>query len=271
MKWTDEENKLLAELYPHTITSELIGIFNRSSDAIQKHAEESRIYKSKEYKFAQAIVRGNLASHPRTYELNHNYFHDIDTPEKSYFTGLIWADGCVIKKREQYKVNLTLKNEDGYLLHYLKEVTLSEYPIYETGIAKMYSVASKIMFHDLVSHGITPMKTYCADTPIGIPNDLVSHFIRGVFDGDGCIMVRHNKYRSVDIVGTYNFCVWLQEVFDKYLNIKAGVYKNGSVFSVIFSKKRDVTNYKNWIYGNCGKYFMTRKYKKFELNGDNNV
>jgi transposase len=37
------------------------------------------------------------SEHVRKYTVNHGYFNEIDTEEKAYFLGLLYADGCNVK------------------------------------------------------------------------------------------------------------------------------------------------------------------------------
>lgn len=57
----------------------------------------------------------------RKYVLNENYFEKIDTQNKAYFLGFIYADGCV--NEIKHTLTITLKKEDEYILQdFLKEL-----------------------------------------------------------------------------------------------------------------------------------------------------
>ncbi len=40
---------------------------------------------------------------------NENYFETIDSEDKAYFLGFIFADGCVTNDSKKYRYQLTLK------------------------------------------------------------------------------------------------------------------------------------------------------------------
>ena len=46
---------------------------------------------------------------------------------------------------------------------------------------------SPLMASDLKGWGVVPRKTYIGVFPDDIPDELLPHFVRGLWDGDGCI------------------------------------------------------------------------------------
>ena len=65
------------------------------------------------------IPRRQPSSH-RTHTFNYNYFDSIDTEEKAYFLGLLWADGFCDKNTGN--IIISLQEEDGYILEKFKDV-----------------------------------------------------------------------------------------------------------------------------------------------------
>lgn len=141
----------------------------------------------------------------RTMKLDENYFETIDTERKAYWLGMLMADGNVANYNNRYCIRLTLKKEDYYILEELKKDLKSDTPIYRDPIyyRSTLRVWSKKMFFDLEKHGIIPNKTGKESIPSTIPDELISHFIRGFFDGDGTIFKRKNRKRHK---GTVGFC-----------------------------------------------------------------
>lgn len=130
----------------------------------------------------------------RIYDVDHNYFENIDTPEKAYWLGFLTADGNVIKgDTGGYSVRMELSIHDSEHLKKFKKALSSEHLIKKHTNSNMMGIAiySKKMFNDLVKHGVISNKTKII-RPIKLDNDLVHHYWRGIFDGDGCIGV-HRK------------------------------------------------------------------------------
>jgi hypothetical protein len=127
----------------------------------------------------------------RRHACDHHYFDAIDTEAKAYWLGFLMADGCV-SGTGYVKVGLAAK--DRGQLEKLRAALQATYPIgahTARSSGKTYPVASLILRSDglaagLARHGVTPRKTHTA-TPPALRADLMRHFWRGVFDGDGCI------------------------------------------------------------------------------------
>ena len=56
----------------------------------------------------------NLSDAMKQYSVNEDYFEDINTPEKAYWLGLLYADGHITKEGD--RVAIALQAQDGYLL-----------------------------------------------------------------------------------------------------------------------------------------------------------
>lgn len=55
-------------------------------------------------------------------------------------------------------------------------------------------LTSDKMFNDLCSHGCVPNKSLVLTFPKDIPENLIHHFIRGYFDGDGSVFILNHKW-----------------------------------------------------------------------------
>lgn len=138
----------------------------------------------------------------KKYSLDENYFETIDTEEKAYWLGFIMADGCITRTEKKYEPNrfeLLLQNQESehILLNKFKQDIKTDIPIkIFTNTNKKYSfeteeiqlrINSKMFVRNLINNGITEKKTGKENVPNTVPNILIHHFIRGFFDGDGCI------------------------------------------------------------------------------------
>lgn len=148
-----------------------------------------------------------------------NYFEKINSEDKAYFLGFIYADGCVVNDTDKYRYQLSLKihNKDNHILEEFVKYINGEMDIWYHGQRTMSQVviSGKKILKDLETKGIIPNKTFTIQYPV-IPENLERHFLRGYFDGDGCIRVntdrRDNSKRgdlrivsgSVDILNKIN-------------------------------------------------------------------
>ena len=205
----------------------------------------------------------------RVNNFNDDYFETIDTEDKAYFLGLLFADGNVYTAR--HRVQITLANEDAYILKAFANC------IQYTG--KMYIdrekyskliLPSKKMCTDLTRLGCTPNKSLTLQFPTEVPNDLMHHFIRGYFDGDGHISRDKklvNAYYHINMTSTEEFIVVLKNILTEN-NIDTGNsykrYKNKEVSAhTVYVKNKSAKNFIDYIYSNAT-LFLTRKYKIYE-------
>lgn len=151
----------------------------------------------------------------KKYKLNESYFETIDTEEKAYWLGFLYADGNVFVNNDGHKqaiVTLGLKNTDREHVNKFREAIQSNAVIRDGDHGMtILRVNSKKMTDDLIKLGCVPNKTLKITFPSEkqVPEHLQRHFIRGVFDGDGCISLVKENDKNVyhidfQILGTEN-------------------------------------------------------------------
>jgi hypothetical protein len=208
-------------------------------------------------------------------------FKIVDTEEKAYFLGLMFSDGSIWKSdptQGSYCIKLKFSSVDSELIEKLIDIfpffRLFEEKQYYTykGVTqlKYYTgmrVYCKEFLEDLENLGLLIAKsTYNKDNfkmPL-LDNTLMTHFVRGLFDGDGCYswgITDGKKYMSVSIFDASKgfmdeLCSWFNL---NGLNCKVDL--TGKYFSIRFRQKEKVLKYKSLIIDNATIY-MPRKYNK---------
>lgn len=131
----------------------------------------------------------------RTYKINEEYFNNIDTQEKAYILGFLYADGNVGSSNRCIRVSLSSK--DIEVLEFIKNEIGYSGPIrYSTTEGHNYchlSFNSETMKSHLMSHGVVPNKTYESKTLPECPLEFYNSMLLGIFDGDGSIWKIKNK------------------------------------------------------------------------------
>ena len=133
------------------------------------------------------------------HQFNHNYFKTIDTEEKAYILGFLYADGynsdkqVVIAQLEQdvdilEKINKAL-DADNQIKRKLQSTNN------KTVCQLCYS--SIDMCTDLTNLGCFRNKSLACTFPTFLDKSLIRHFIRGYFDGDGCVWIGKRKIMTV--------------------------------------------------------------------------
>lgn len=121
-----------------------------------------------------------------------------------YFAGLVASDGTLDTERP--RIRIALKNSDCELLDNLGDRIFSNNKLHHWNSGKTdvcnISVENKEIYLALIELGITPQKTKTLDIDFNlIPENMIPHFIRGYFDGDGSIF-----YLNRDKVYNSSFC-----------------------------------------------------------------
>src|SRR3989304_8833054 len=115
-------------------------------------------------------------------------------PVSSYILGFIYADGCIIEQPKYGNYQLVfgvaektvpiLKFIQSYLggnirnYQYLNNVNKNKVYVLSYGSKQLIKFLKE-------NYKLTTNKTFSTKFPDFIPDDLIHHFIRGYFDGDG--------------------------------------------------------------------------------------
>lgn len=225
------------------------------------------------------IPAQNRSEAARKYDIDHNYFETIDTQDKAYILGLLAADGCNYISEKETKVILELTDQDiinniSNIIQPSKKAIIKpfRYLIQDNKIINAKStyrlvLQSKKISNDLINLGVSPKKSLNLKFP-EIKEDLINHFIRGFFDGDGGVYSYKNKI-NISFVGGESFLKELQNVLIKHLNIsKTKITKNSksNAYYFSFSAKDDIIKFYNWIYKDAILYINRKKEKiKYEV------
>lgn len=170
----------------------------------------------------------------RKYHFNEDYFESIDTEEKAYWLGFLYADGYVNSQKTSFE--LRVKESDYLHLQKFIDCIEGDMPIRptekkvkdKTYLGWSMQANSKKFKDNLIKQGCTENKSLTIKFPTEeqVPKHLIHHFIRGYIDGDGTYVLKKNVYKgkkkttisygiSVEIAGTQEFC----EGYIKALNL----------------------------------------------------
>jgi intein-encoded DNA endonuclease-like protein len=121
----------------------------------------------------------------RKYALNENYFNVIDSKNKAYLIGFIYADGGVYNRY----LSFNLSKKDIEILDFIASELNYSGKIHKNRQNAYISltVCSKKIVDDLNKYGIIENKTYRSKQLPLVPEKYINEMIRGFFDGDGSI------------------------------------------------------------------------------------
>lgn len=210
-------------------------------------------------------TRGNKQGFPR----NEYYFYSIDTREKAYWLGFLYADGSVGSK--EYSISITLTDEEhlikfrtaiGAINHTIGSYEDKRFP--NTKRLYTFSIKDKQLWSDLIKWGCVPNKSLILKKIPNIPKDYIPDFIRGYFDGDGSLhYIQTNKcYRVAFSSGSEDFLLELKKEVGA-TNISLQKHKGRQVYSFQIMGKKQVVRVLYYLYSTSEE--NTRLNRKYDL------
>ena len=212
------------------------------------------------------------------YFQNNTYFKNIDSPDKAYFLGLLTADGWVFSTGNG-GFEISLQERDGYILELFKKYieytgTIKNYLATHTkNPMKNFRINCKELYQDLAKYGVVPRKSHKTYFP-DIPEHLWSHFIRGVFDGDGCISLKNNingslSHSKFNIIGNFTLIKEIQNILISKCQInktKLSVPNKTTpnIVSVVYGGNLNLIKIRDYLYKDCEDLYLIRKKEKFD-------
>lgn len=166
----------------------------------------------------------------RKYSIDKDFFKIINTEEKAYILGFLYADGYNQVTKKQIRITLQRGDED--ILKKINKALKHNKPLYilKNNTVIDLSINSKDMSLDLEKLGCVQNKTFKITFPYEhLSKDLIRHFIRGYFDGDGCISINKKNDVQLNITGNSIFISQIQDILVNELNItktKLQYYRN---------------------------------------------
>lgn len=217
----------------------------------------------------------------RKYVFDDKYFDTIDNEHKAYWLGFIYADGSHNEKRHSLIINL--KEEDSYILsQFYKDIKCvrSVKKYYNKQFNKYYahvSVYSSHLSKSLLKQGIPHNKSFKIKFPSNdiVPYNLKRHFIRGYFDGDGCVSIPKNNIKTnFSIAGNYDFLKGMKEHIEENIpNFKISLNKcnHSNIYSINKGGCFIVEKFLEWLYNDSTIYLQRKHDKYLKIKKNNEV
>ena len=223
--FTKEQEEQIIEMYKNQDISTVgIGkLFGVSHKVISKVLEKNNIPRTK-------------TGH-RKYHFDEHYFDVINTPNKAYILGLLYADGY--NSLDKLTIRLQLQYTDKEILELIRKELNLEKPLkfikcsdkvasngYVSKDMYQLEIYSKHMCKTLESYGMVQNKSLVLKFPTFFDDELYRHFIRGYYDGDGSFCPHYTKNGwlqfLITITSTEDFCKNCLEIIRKHSGISGG-------------------------------------------------
>lgn len=234
-------------------------------------SEICKYFKVSKFKIRKVLLSNNILSKSsKKYNYNDDIFEVIDSEQKSYWLGFLFADGYVRNRKSSSELKLKLASKDiSHLLKFKKFMSLDDIPVvdYISGNSNCSSISvnSKKIVDDLIHLGCVNKKSLIIKFP-KLEKKLVHHFIRGYFDGDGWISIKRNNTFNFGIAsGSYEMLESLNDLLSEHsgimkINIKQ---KNSNLNTLTYSSVTDIIKIYHYLYKDSN-ISLERKKQKFE-------
>lgn len=199
------------------------------------------------------------------------------TSEMAYVLGFFAADGTMIRNnRGAHFIEFHITDKD--ILLEIRKALESDHKISVRNrgdnckLGYRLQIGSKEIFDDLTNLGFIPNKSKKLLFP-NIPEKYLPHFVRGYFDGDGCVYFK--KHKAKDRInprwvfstrftsGSKQFLISLHKILKNHGLKKGFIVTKERGFELVFSHKDSVALYQLMYNNVSDKLFLERKYKIF--------
>jgi len=215
------------------------------------------------------LVRAGVMDSSRSrLSYGRHYFDSIDTEDKAYWLGFIYADGNIRSKRyghDKDVLDLTISKSDIEHLIKFKECIGYEGEIKHVQDKRGHksvriSLSSSELVSSLLDKGLIPKKSMVIQYPKWIAgNEFERHFVRGYVDGNGSLytyLANGKPKFCVNFCGSLDVVDSIGDFISRNLGLNLTVYKHTSTTELYFM----TTAYKKafviceLLYENCTLY-----------------
>lgn len=266
---------------------------NRNKEIIKLYKDGlSSVEIQKQFGYSEGVIFGAIHKYEDQtgdiitrstikYDVDLDYFKNIDTEAKAYHFGWATSDGC----NQGYGFTLFLHKKDVEILETFKKECGYTGPLISK--QKQNQIGLTINRQEFVKnlerHGVARRKTYCLEFPKFLPSNLLRHFCRGHFEGDGTVgLTKNNKEVRASIVSKMkNFLLDFKQILEERIGITCSVgekkgkgkYKDNICYVLYISGNNNTLKFLDWIYEGCN-FFLSRKrntYLKAKEHINNNI
>lgn len=229
-----------------------------------------RYGRTREYKFCSQKCFNDFRAARTT---NQDFFCNLKTPEQAYWLGFIYADGSITKPdRKQKSLTIALAWKDHEHLRKFAKIFGANVHKYkkDNGFCAQCRITCKQIWESLISLGIKSRKKYHQIDSVweNVPDSLISHFVRGIFDGDGCISYNRKIHSNFSV--SFTGSDMLLRKIAKWISNQCEVSlptpfkrKNANVYALGWSGRNQVTRIGEVLYGDAT-IFLSRKKDRFD-------
>jgi hypothetical protein len=248
--WDNKSDAALSQHYPTAAREELLERFpTRSWVSIKKRAARLNLKRLRNSKMDFTV---------------------IDSEEKAYLLGFIAADAN-ISDGPRWAVEITLAEKDEEHLLRLRDLLCPDAKLSKSykpdprGINNQprcrFAAFSKELVLQLVRWNLGPRKSLTLEFPDLLPISMLTHWIRGFFDGDGCTSITNGNL-GVSFIGTQNVLERILHLFQEVYPAKTKLIRpTGKKLPILSFGGLTAIAFLHWMYQDATIY-LERKHQR---------
>lgn len=247
------------------IKKELINYFIKDYIDGEKIVNLSKRYNISQQGCREVLIRYGVYESGKYFNTYYHHFDVIDSEVVAYIYGYLWADGYIQRNNT---LGIGVNSDDVYILNLIKQYiggSINNYSRYDKRTDKTYNNSTICLHSRRIVDNVR--KLGFRDNIDFIPKQYYRHFLRGYFDGDGCIYVNEKNYLfQITLAGSYeenwNHITGLG-IIPKY-NIKRRIQKKSkSSVLIIEGTTKSKIDFMNYLY-NDSTCYLERKFNKIK-------
>lgn len=183
----DLAQKLYAEGQTAVEVGRMLGV---TANVVAKHLKRRGV-----------AIRGKLGSNRRTQTTWRELLVDTWTPEKAWFLGALWGDGHIYASQGTYKIGIASPHQMVERWLHLVEPDKEPQKIKNADSYQGHCYSKELVEWFANTYGLQPgPKSDKLFWPHDMPAELNVHFLRGLWDTDGCLFIeRRDPARGKDV------------------------------------------------------------------------
>lgn len=215
------------------------------------------------------------------YAADEKFFEKWSDP-MAYVLGYLYADGSLEDASYLRGKYLRVSSTDWESIIRLRKLLKSEHGLVVLKPTKSHPgktryllrIGSHKIYNDLIKLGMYPNKSLTVKFP-SIPKKYLSHFIRGYFDGDGCVYLYKTKgkkkpeiVKKLSIIftsGSYDFLRKLCNILRASLKLnQLNIYRGKGAYQLRYSTHDSIKIFEFMYHARGNHIFLLRKFEVFK-------
>lgn len=196
----------------------------------------------------------------------------------AYVLGYFYADGGLEHSPQMRGKYVRFSSTDRELLLHVKKMMSAEHPLVKKKVDSskqnyLLRIGDINLYGDLEKIGLYPNKSLTITMP-AIPKEYLCHFIRGYFDGDGCVYIERQHLKrgqysikrlcTIYTSGSKIFLEQLAMTIKDATGNQSKILKNGTAFQLRYGTSASVDLFKFMYSSSYEQTRLKRKYFRYK-------